>query len=167
MLSITKKRELLEALLVRTEEIVSGPGEPTVCLRQVCEMLQTAGNSYDWVGYYLVSRDEDDMLELGPFAGEPTDHVRIPFGHGICGQAAAAGRSFIIADISVESNYLSCSSAVKSEAVIPVFAEGALVGELDIDSHEEGAFDDADKGFLEKLAVMTADAVARAGGLVN
>jgi L-methionine (R)-S-oxide reductase len=167
MMPEEEKRELLEALLVRAEEIVSGPGEPSGQLLHICELLQTADLSYDWVGYYLVSRDEEEILELGPFAGEPTDHVRIPFGHGVCGQAAATGRTFIITDVSLESNYLSCSSSVKSEVVVPVYAGGKLVGELDIDSHEADGFDDVDTGFLEKLALITADAVARTGGLVH
>ena len=109
-----QKREQLDILLDRTRGILSGSGAPFERLQKVCEMLRTAGLTYDWVGYYLVSRDERGILELGPFAGEPTDHVRIPFGHGICGQAADRGVTLVIADVSKETNYLSCSSSVKT-----------------------------------------------------
>jgi putative methionine-R-sulfoxide reductase with GAF domain len=158
------KQRKLDDLYARAERTVSEPGEPAARLQAVCEMLQTAGLTYDWVGYYLVDRQEHEMLRLGPYAGEPTDHVSIPFGHGICGQAAHGGVTLVIADVTLESNYLSCSSHVRSEIVIPVYCGGTLVGELDLDSHLEDGFDDSDREFLEKIAVLTAADVARTGG---
>jgi len=89
---------------------------------------------YDWVGFYLVDKAKKELV-LGPFVGEPTEHVRIPFGRGICGQAAERRTTFVVQDVSKEGNYLACSPKVKSEIVIPLFKGGEIIGELDIDSH--------------------------------
>jgi L-methionine (R)-S-oxide reductase len=157
-------RKAHAGLLGRTAGILEEPLPSHERLRRVCEMLQTAGLSYDWVGYYLVSRDEERALDLGPFAGESTVHVRIGFGQGICGQAADRGVTLVIGDVSAEENYLSCSPSVRSEVVIPVYWEGVLVGELDIDSHRVDGFDDADRAFLEAVADLTSADVAMSGG---
>jgi GAF domain-containing protein len=164
MMSAEKKRHVLDGLLAGVKRIAAGPGEPADRLQSVCETLRDAGLTYDWVGYYLVNTEEPGMLRLGPYAGEPTEHVDIPFGHGICGQAADRGVTLVIADVTKESNYLSCSSSVRSEIVIPVYAGGRLVGELDLDSHQEDGFDEDDTVFLEEVASLTAVDVARAGG---
>jgi GAF domain-containing protein len=108
------------------------------------------------VGFYLVDPDSPRELALGPFAGAPTEHVRIAFGRGICGQAAEREETFVVQDVSEQTNYLSCSVHVKSEIVLPVFKDGKLVGELDIDSHVVAPFIGADEAFLEAVC----DAVA-------
>jgi len=102
---------------------------------------------YNWTGFYLV---EKDSLVLGPYVGEPTEHVKIDFGSGICGQAAETKRVFLVPDVSKESNYLSCSARTKSEIVLPLLAGETILGELDIDSHFQNSFDDLDREFLEK-----------------
>jgi len=96
------------------------------------------------------------MLVLGPFVGEPTEHVRIPYGKGICGQTAESGRTFVVADVAQQSNYLACSVKVKSEIVVPVFKDGEFVAELDIDSHTPGAFTPKDRRMLEEVAALAA-----------
>ena len=98
----------------------------------------------------------DRELVLGPCVGTPTDHVKIPFGRGICGQAAEREETFIVQDVSKECNYLSCSISVKAEIVLPIFKDGRIVGELDIDSHRLSPFTDADRGFLEKVCKIVA-----------
>jgi GAF domain-containing protein len=118
-------------------------------LSAVCALLQAKALRYDWVGFYIVDPEHRKELVLGPFAGEPTEHVRIPFGRGICGQAAAQKRTFLVDDVRKESNYLACSLKVKSEIVVPVLKGGAVVAELDIDSHTVAAFGEADRVFLE------------------
>ena len=98
--------------------------------------------------------DKDRELVLGPYVGESTDHTRIAFGEGICGQAAEREETFVIQDVSKEDNYLSCSFAVKSEIVVPVFKDGQIVGELDIDSHTASPFTPEDREYLEKICKM-------------
>jgi GAF domain-containing protein len=120
-------------------------------LFKISELLKKRVEYYDWVGFYIVDRS-DTQLDLGPFVGEPTDHAKIQFGEGICGQAANTKKTFIVQDVSKETNYLSCSPEVKSEIVIPIIKNGEIKGELDIDSHTQAPFTDDDKIFLEKIS---------------
>ena len=148
--------ELFGSLTGRIAGIVGGQGAPEAKLESVCKILKDEVAHYDWVGFYLVDPEKPDELVLGPFAGEPTEHTRIPFGKGICGQAAARGEVFVVQDVTKESNYLSCSPVVRSEIVLPIFREGELIGELDIDSHTPGPFTDEDAPFLENICGMVA-----------
>ncbi|MFO7881393.1 MAG: GAF domain-containing protein [Kosmotogaceae bacterium] len=107
---------------------------------------------YNWTGFYLAKGN--DKLKLGPYIGEPTAHVLIDFGNGICGQAAARKENFIVGDVSKETNYLSCSSKTKSEIVIPLMRKKEVIGELDIDSHFIDAFTPADERFLENICEL-------------
>ncbi len=120
-------------------------------LKDICKLLRNKVSYYDWVGFYLVDDVKKDELVLGPFSGAPTDHTRIPFGKGICGQAASSGRTFLVPDVSKENNYLSCSSSVLSEIVVPILRKGEILGELDIDSHEISPFSPQDQEFLERI----------------
>lgn len=120
----------------------------------ICEVCVKNIPYYNWFGFYLVDKDEKDLLNLGPFIGEPTEHTKIPFGRGICGQAADKKKTLIIKDISEEKNYLACSLKVKSELVTPIIRGEYVLGEIDIDSHYLNAFSDLDKEFIEKLASL-------------
>lgn len=139
--------------------------EPAGKLQAVCDLLRSEGKHYDWVGYYLVDGETENELILGPFSGEPTEHIRIGYGQGICGQAAASLEVFVIDDVNSQSNYLSCSPHVKSEFVAPVIWENVLVGELDLDSHTKAAFGEKDSELLLWIADVTAADVSRAAGL--
>lgn len=125
-------------------------------LHAICALLEREVAHYDWVGFYLVDPVRERELVLGPFVGAPTEHTRIAFGQGICGQAADTEMTFVIQDVSQETNYLSCSPHVKSEIVIPIFKDGAVVGEIDIDSHALAPFTEADNAFLEQVAALVA-----------
>jgi GAF domain-containing protein len=111
---------------------------------------------YHWVGFYLVEQLEKKELLLGPFAGDPTEHVRIPIGRGICGQAAEGRETMIVQDVSLESNYLACSPSVKAEIVVPILKDGALLGLLDIDSQFKAPFSVEDQAFLEQVCELLA-----------
>jgi len=95
---------------------------------------------------------DPDTLVLGPFVGDPTPHVRIPVTQGICGAAVASGETVIVDDVSADPRYLSCSIDTKSEIVVPIYAHGKIIGEIDIDSHDPAAFTEHDKTFLEGVA---------------
>jgi L-methionine (R)-S-oxide reductase len=125
-------------------------------LHAICALLEQEVAHYDWVGFYLVDPARERELVLGPFVGAPTEHTHIAFGQGICGQAADTEMTFVIQDVSQETNYLSCSPHVKSEIVIPIFKDGAVAGEIDIDSHALAPFTDADNAFLEQVATLVA-----------
>ena len=119
-------------------------------LLEICQYLGTETAYYDWVGFYIVDQ-EKQVLTLGPYYGAPTEHVRIPFGQGICGRAAETLETILVQDVGSESNYLACSLDVESEIVIPVFKDGQFVAELDIDSHQNNSFSNQDRCFLEKI----------------
>jgi GAF domain-containing protein len=147
---------MFELLVKRIGELVSSPVPTSDKLHAVCDMLKSVVPEYDWVGFYLVDGENKRELVLGPYVGDPTDHVRIPFGQGICGQAAEREETFVVQDVSKEDNYLSCSINVKSEIVVPISKDGEIVGELDIDSHKLSPFTEEDKSFLTKVAELAA-----------
>ena len=125
-------------------------------LRTICYVLRRHVPHYDWVGFYLVDPERENELVLGPFEGDDTDHTRIKFGEGICGQAAEREETFVVQDVSKETNYLSCSVHVNSEIVVPLMKDGRVVGEIDIDSHRLAPFTDEDRAFLERIAESVA-----------
>jgi GAF domain-containing protein len=138
-------------VLRSAETIINGLGSAEDRMQALCDMLAEEVDHYDWVGFYMVDPEDDRMLVLGPFYGEPTEHTKIPFGKGICGQAADTGRLFLVQDVTRETNYLSCSSEVRSEIVLPIFKNGKIAGELDIDSHTSSPFTEADEWLLERI----------------
>ena len=138
-------------LLEKIREIVNSSLERDEKLRSICKLLRENFSHFNWVGFYLVDEAKGDELILGPFEGESTEHVRIPFGRGVCGQAAQTKKTFLVQDVSKETNYLACSPKVKSEIVVPILKDGELVGELDIDSYRLSAFTEEDREFLEKV----------------
>jgi len=125
-------------------------------LLALCRFLRKEIGHYDWVGFYLVE-GAPEMLRLGPYDGAPTRHVEIPFGQGVCGLAAEKRRALMVPDVSRVVNYLSCSPRVQSEFVVPIFADGEMVAELDVDSHTLDAFGEQDKEFLEAVVEAVAE----------
>jgi len=119
-------------------------------LKSISVLLENEVDHYDWVGFYLVD-DSGENLVLGPYVGAPTDHTKIAFGRGVCGQVAVSQMSRIIQDVSLEDNYLSCSSNVQSEVVFPIMKFGKFVAELDIDSHAISPFTEKDTELLEAV----------------
>jgi L-methionine (R)-S-oxide reductase len=141
-------RGALEAV----DRLVNRGGEADDLLRSVVEALHDRFAHYSWVGLYFVEGDE---LVLGPWKGpEATEHVRIPIGEGICGAAAATGRTEVVDDVNADSRYLACFASTRSEIVVPIAYEGRVVGEIDIDSDEPAAFSEADRAFLERVALL-------------
>jgi L-methionine (R)-S-oxide reductase len=138
--------------LVRAE-VAEAPG-PEAAAQRVVEVLHDRFGHYDWVGVYWLEGDE---LVLGPWIGpEATEHTRIPLGSGICGAAAQSGQTEIIADVDADPRYLACFSSTRSEIVVPIFAEGRVVGEIDIDGEDPGAFGQTDARFLEEVGALLA-----------
>ena len=116
-------------------------------LTQICELLQSSINYYDWVGFYFANH-QNRTLHLKAFAGEATEHTVIPFGKGICGQVALSNKNFVVADVNAQNNYISCNINVKSEIVIPLFKDRENIGQIDIDSNTPDPFTKNDEDFL-------------------
>jgi GAF domain-containing protein len=143
--------DIYRGALEAVERIVNR-GEADEVLRAVVDVLHDRFAHYSWVGIYLVEGGE---LALGPWRGpEATEHVRIPVGQGICGAAAASGRTEIVDDVNADPRYLACFPSTRSEIVVPIAFQGHVVGEIDIDSDEPAAFGEADRAFLERVATL-------------
>jgi len=141
-------RSALEAV----DRIVNREAEADDVLRRVVDVLHDSFDHYSWVGIYLL---EGDDLVLGPWKGpQATEHVRIPIGQGICGAAAASGRTEVVDDVNADARYLACFPSTRSEIVVPISYEKRVVGEIDIDSDEASAFAEADRAFLERVALL-------------
>jgi L-methionine (R)-S-oxide reductase len=104
---------------------------------------------YRWVGVYWL---EGDTLALGPYVGPATEHTRIPVGRGVCGTAVAEGKNQVVPDFRRLANYLACSVETRSEIVVLIRRSGRVVGQVDADGHEVGAFDATDEALLEAVA---------------
>jgi GAF domain-containing protein len=141
----------------RLEEILGRQDHSTEQrLQAICDLLQNSVPHYDWVGFYFRNGQKEE-LKLGPYAGAPTDHTIIPFGKGICGQVALSNQNFVVPDVKAQDNYIACSIDVRSEIVVPIFVDGANVGQIDIDSNTPDPFTKADEEFLEYICKGVAD----------
>ena len=152
--------ELFEQLYKKVVVILSSYETKEEKMMNICMLLCERVSYYDWVGFYMVSDTKPRELVLGPYVGDPTEHVCIQFGVGICGQTAETKRIFVVQDVAQATNYLSCSPNVKSEIVVPIFdKDGEFVGELDIDSHVEAPFTKDDEVFLTKVCEEVSNAL--------
>lgn len=152
----TARQSTSTDLLKSVDKIVKQNIDRDDKLKQICEMLHKEEDLFDWVGFYLVDPDADRELVLGPYVGEETDHTRIPFGKGICGQAADTLETYVVQDVSQEDNYLACSVDVKAEIVVPIMKGDRLIGELDIDSHTKDSLTEEHRKLLEAICEKVA-----------
>lgn len=141
-----------EAVLAEVRAAIDRERDTTEALRATVRVLQNRMANYTWVGIYLCHSNE---LVLGPFAGKPSPHTRIPLGRGICGAAASEKATIIVDDVNKDPRYLACSVETRSEIVVPILGGGAandVLGEIDVDSDRPAAFGSADKDMLEAIA---------------
>lgn len=142
---------------VRSEIAQLAESAPTAqdLMRQMVKLLHERMLKYNWVGFYLLEPGaQPPMLVLGAFEGAMTPHVRIPLNEGICGAAASSGKTVVVDDVNKDPRYLACSLETKSEIVVPVFAHGKVVGELDIDSHFPAAFSSDHQDLVQHCAML-------------
>ena len=140
------KQEQYEALIPQIEGLLMGETNLIANLANISAALKEQFKWW-WVGFYWVHQDE---LVLGPFQG-PVACTRIKKGRGVCGGAWEQGKTLIVADVEKFPGHIACSSASKSEIVVPVFQNGIIVGVLDVDSELLAHFDEVDKIYLEKI----------------
>jgi L-methionine (R)-S-oxide reductase len=119
-------------------------------LEFICNYLKKNIDGYDWVGFYFHDKLNEE-LELKAFSGLPTEHTKIAFGKGICGQTAKSNKHMIVPDVSKEANYISCNINVKSEIVVPLFVNNINIGQIDIDSNYPNRFLKVDLEFLTNI----------------
>lgn len=135
-------------------ESLAAGGGGQLAAQEIVDYLHDRFPDYSWVGIYWV---EGTDLVLGQWRGpQATEHTRIPIGTGVCGAAAASGKTEIVADVSKDPRYLACFPYTKSEIVVPIFRDGRVIGEIDIDGSRLAAFGPEDQRFLERVAELLA-----------
>ena len=145
------RAEVYTALLPQIEALIAGENNLYANLANISAALKEAFDFF-WVGFYLV--EDNDQLVLGPFQG-PIACTRIALGKGVCGSAWKQQETILVSDVEAFPGHIACSSASKSEIVIPVFDKmGKVAMVLDVDSDQLNDFSNQDKIYLEKLAVL-------------
>ena len=143
------KQERYEALLPQIKAVVEDEPDLIANMANVAAMLhETFG--FWWTGFYRVEGQE---LVLGPFQG-PMACTRIKKGRGVCGTAWAEAQTQVVPDVDQFPGHIACSSASRSEIVVPIFKEGEVIAVLDIDSAQLSTFDQTDRRYLEQVVKM-------------
>ena len=140
------KAEKYEAILPQIEALITGEPDLYANLANISAALKEAFDFF-WCGFYLV---KENQLVLGPFQG-PIACTRISLGKGVCGTAWQEGKTIVVPDVDAFPGHIACSSASKSEIVVPVFKGGIVAMVLDVDSDHLDDFDSVDQEYLEKL----------------
>jgi GAF domain-containing protein len=145
------KPELYRQLLAAVEALTDGEPDPIANMANVAALLWETLPDLNWAGFY---RNIGGELVLGPFQGRPAC-IRIPFGKGVCGVAAATLEPQCVEDVHAFAGHIACDAASRSELVVPIIdGAGSLLAVLDLDSPTEGRFDAADLGGCVELARM-------------
>ena len=137
-----------ESLCIKLAALMDGVPHRTANLANASALIYESLDRLNWAGFYLL---EGDTLVLGPFQG-PIACTRIRRGRGVCGTAWERQETQVVPDVEQFPGHIACSSASRSEIVVPVFADGRVVAVLDIDSEHLATFDDTDRRWLERMA---------------
>lgn len=140
---------------MQIQGVLDGEPNRTARLATIACLLNEAFDDYFWTGFYLVDPDKPGELVVGPYQGT-LGCLRIPFGRGVCGTAAAERKTQIVEDVHAFPGHIACDGRTESEIVVPVFDGDALIGVLDVDSMRSAAFDKTDAEALERIAAMIA-----------
>ena len=140
------------ALRAEIAAVIAGEPNTTARYATAASLLaQAFPERFFWTGFYVVDADKPNELVVGPYQGT-LGCLRIPFGKGVCGAAAASGETIIVPDVHAFPGHIACDSRSNSEIVTPVFTKsGALAAVLDVDSTAFDAFDTVDKAGLEAI----------------
>ena len=143
------KQEQYEAVIPQIKALIEGEDNLIANLGNVAAALKEQFN-WLWVGFYLVKKDE---LVLGPFQG-PVACTRIKKGRGVCGSSWAQQKTLIVPDVEKFPGHIACSSASKSEIVIPILHNNEVIAVLDVDSKELNQFNHIDQTYLEQVVSL-------------
>lgn len=149
IISAQTKEEIYKELLPQIKYLIE---DETVIMANLANIAAALKTSFDflWVGFYLA---KGNQLVLGPFQG-PVACTRIDFNKGVCGTSYSSQKAIIVPDVEVFPGHIACSNASKSEIVIPIYNNAAIVGVLDVDSHSLNNFDTIDEYYLTKVCAM-------------
>lgn len=149
------KAELYEELASAASALVEGERDGVANMANLAALIWQFVPGLNWAGFY---RTVDGELVLGPFMGKPAC-IRIPFGQGVCGTAAAQAETQVVADVHAFPGHIACDADSRSEIVLPIIRDGAVIAVLDLDSPLPGRFDADDALGLQKLAAIAARAI--------
>ena len=154
---MTTKAEQYEDVRKQIASVIAG--ETSVTARYAtasCLLREMFGDRFFWTGFYVVDPEKADELVVGPYQGT-LGCLRIPFGKGVCGAAAARRETVIVEDVHAFPGHIACDARSLSEIVTPVFDKsGALIAVLDVDSDQAAMFDKTDQRYLEGIVAKVA-----------
>lgn len=159
--SAGSKAELYRDLLAALDALTADEPDPIANMANAAALIWQYLPDLNWAGFY---RNVADELVLGPFQGKAAC-IRIPFGKGVCGAAAATRETQLVEDVHAFPGHIACDAASRSELVVPIVAGAALLGVLDLDSPEPARFDAEDAAGCEALAALLGERLGeRVGG---
>lgn len=141
------KKEKYDKVLAMVEAIVGDEKDMIANMANISAIISEV-MGFDWTGFYIV---KEGMLVLGPFQGHPAC-IRIKKGRGVCGGAWEQEKTLVVDNVEDFPGYIACSSATRSEIVVPVWRNKEIIAVLDIDSDDLSNFDETDAEYLEKVA---------------
>jgi L-methionine (R)-S-oxide reductase len=150
------KRELYRDLSRALDALTVGERDPVANMANAAALIWEYLPELNWAGFY---RAVDDELVLGPFQGKAAC-IRIAFGAGVCGAAAASRETQRVADVHAFPGHIACDAASASELVVPIVSGGRLIGVLDLDSPVRDRFDAEDQAGCEALMALLAPRIA-------
>ena len=145
-ITVGSKENQYDSILPQISSLIDGESDQIANMANVCAALKEQFNFF-WIGFYMVKANE---LVLGPFQG-PVACTRIKLGKGVCGSAWEQKKNLIVPDVDLFPGHITCSSASKSEIVIPIIRNGNVIGVLDVDSEELNSFDETDADYLLQI----------------
>ena len=143
---MSEKAEKYRLALAQVQALTEGESDAIAKMANVAALLHETF-AFWWTGFYRVVGEE---LVLGPFQG-PVAYMHIPFGKGVCGTAWERKETLVVPDVEAFPGHIACSSASRSEIVVPLVRDGKVVAVLDIDSEHLSTFDETDREWLEKM----------------
>ncbi|ASB87906.1 GAF domain-containing protein [Bacillus sonorensis] len=151
------KEKKYELLLKQIDALTEGEPDMIANLANASALLYHSLEDVNWAGFYFA---KDGELVLGPFQGLPAC-VRIPFGKGVCGTAYANAKVERVEDVQKFPGHIACDAASQSEIVIPLKADGEVIGVLDIDSPIKNRFDEVDERYLKTFTEKLGERISK------
>jgi L-methionine (R)-S-oxide reductase len=156
----TDKPAAYATLAEQAQTLLAGERDRVANAANLAALIWHGLPDLNWAGFYFATPGHDGPeLVLGPFQGKPAC-IRIPFGRGVCGTAAAMRSTQIVADVHAFAGHIACDAASNSEIVVPLLRGAELLGVLDLDSPRPARFDAQDRDGLERLAAIWVSAVS-------
>ncbi|RIV86561.1 GAF domain-containing protein [Aurantiacibacter zhengii] len=144
------KADIYRELLSAADALTAGEPDAVANMANVAALLGDFLPDCNWTGFYRMVEGE---LVLGPFTGRPAC-IRIPLGVGVCGAAAKTGETQLVEDVHAFPGHIACDARSRSELVVPIVRDGAVIGAIDLDSPDLARFDHEDRDGIEALAKL-------------